>query len=80
MASFTGPAFHSARWDHSVDLRGKRVAVVGTGKQLDTVSNPGFITVFDTKFDCLVYHGRPGVLDAPLSGPEGEARGSGGHR
>jgi len=29
--TFTGPAFHSARWDHSVDLSGKRVAVVGTG-------------------------------------------------
>jgi 4-hydroxyacetophenone monooxygenase len=28
---FRGPAFHSARWDHSVDLRGKRVAVIGTG-------------------------------------------------
>ncbi len=28
---FTGPAFHSATWDHGVDLRGKRVAVVGTG-------------------------------------------------
>ena len=28
---FTGHAFHSARWDHAVDLRGKRVAVVGTG-------------------------------------------------
>ena len=31
MDSFAGPAFHSARWDHSVDLKGKRVAVVGTG-------------------------------------------------
>ncbi len=29
--TFTGPAFHSARWDTSVDLRGLRVAVVGTG-------------------------------------------------
>ena len=29
--SFTGAAFHSAQWDHSVDLTGKRVAVVGTG-------------------------------------------------
>ncbi|HEX9034074.1 MAG TPA: NAD(P)/FAD-dependent oxidoreductase [Streptosporangiaceae bacterium] len=29
--SFTGPAFHSAQWDHSVDLTGKRVAVIGTG-------------------------------------------------
>lgn len=28
---FTGPAFHSARWDPSVDLTGKRVAVIGTG-------------------------------------------------
>ncbi|MFC5137423.1 flavin-containing monooxygenase [Actinomycetospora rhizophila] len=30
-ASFAGPSFHSARWDHDVDLRGKRVAVIGTG-------------------------------------------------
>ncbi len=28
---FAGPSFHSARWDHSVDLAGKRVAVVGNG-------------------------------------------------
>jgi cation diffusion facilitator CzcD-associated flavoprotein CzcO len=27
---FAGPSFHSARWDHSVDLAGKRVAVVGS--------------------------------------------------
>ena len=31
MARFRGPAFHSARWDHSVPLTGKRVAVIGTG-------------------------------------------------
>jgi 4-hydroxyacetophenone monooxygenase len=29
--SFKGPAFHSARWRHDVDLAGKRVAVIGTG-------------------------------------------------
>ena len=29
--SFAGPAFHTARWRHDVDLAGKRVAVVGTG-------------------------------------------------
>ena len=29
--SFAGPAFHSAQWDHGVDLTGKRVAVIGTG-------------------------------------------------
>lgn len=28
---FRGPAFHSANWDHSFDMTGKRVAVVGTG-------------------------------------------------
>ncbi len=28
---FEGPVFHSARWDHDVDLTGKRVAVIGTG-------------------------------------------------
>lgn len=28
---FAGPLFHSARWDHSVNLQGKRVAVIGTG-------------------------------------------------
>jgi 4-hydroxyacetophenone monooxygenase len=31
MDRFAGPAFHSARWDPSVDLTGKRVAVIGTG-------------------------------------------------
>jgi cation diffusion facilitator CzcD-associated flavoprotein CzcO len=29
--SFGGPAFHTARWRHDVELAGKRVAVVGTG-------------------------------------------------
>jgi 4-hydroxyacetophenone monooxygenase len=28
---FAGPAFHSSEWDHSVDLRGKRVAMIGAG-------------------------------------------------
>ncbi|ETW22734.1 flavin-containing monooxygenase [Mycobacterium gastri] len=28
---FAGPAFHSAEWDHGVDLTGKRVAIIGTG-------------------------------------------------
>ncbi len=29
--SFAGPCFHSARWDHSVDVDGKRIGVVGAG-------------------------------------------------
>ena len=28
---FDGPMMHTANWDHSVDLVGKRVAVIGTG-------------------------------------------------
>ena len=28
---FDGPAFHTARWDHSVDLTGKDVVMVGAG-------------------------------------------------
>src|SRR4051812_41400018 len=31
LGTFGGPAFHSAEWDHDVDLRGKRIAVLGTG-------------------------------------------------
>lgn len=31
LPDFAGPAFHTARWDHGVDLAGKRVAVIGTG-------------------------------------------------
>jgi cation diffusion facilitator CzcD-associated flavoprotein CzcO len=31
LESFGGKVFHSARWDHDYDLRGKRVAVIGTG-------------------------------------------------
>ncbi len=28
---FAGPSWHSARWDHSAELAGQRVAVIGTG-------------------------------------------------
>src|SRR5690349_7616064 len=28
---FAGPSFHSSAWDHSVDLSGKRVAMIGAG-------------------------------------------------
>ncbi|MFV8264707.1 flavin-containing monooxygenase [Mycolicibacterium peregrinum] len=29
--TFAGPAFHSANWDHDVDVTGKRVALIGAG-------------------------------------------------
>ena len=31
MERFEGPIFHSAQWQHDYDLRGKRLAVIGTG-------------------------------------------------
>ena len=31
LSEFDGPVFHTAQWDHTVDLTGKRVAVIGTG-------------------------------------------------
>ncbi|MDB5511918.1 MAG: hypothetical protein JWR08_1401 [Enterovirga sp.] len=31
LESFDGPAFHTAAWDKTVDLTGKRVAMIGTG-------------------------------------------------
>jgi cation diffusion facilitator CzcD-associated flavoprotein CzcO len=49
--TFAGPAFHSAQWDHSVDLTGKRVAVIGTGASAiqfvpGIVDQVGEMTVF----------------------------------
>lgn len=31
LEEFVGPVLHSARWDASIDLRGRKVAVIGTG-------------------------------------------------
>lgn len=31
LEDFGGPVFHTAEWDHDVELEGKRVAVIGTG-------------------------------------------------
>ena len=49
--SFAGHSFHSARWDHDYDLRGKRVAVIGTGASAvqfvpEIADQVGRLTVF----------------------------------
>ena len=31
LATFAGPVFHSAQWNHDVPLKDKRIAVIGTG-------------------------------------------------
>lgn len=48
---FEGVAFHSARWDDSVDLRERRVAIIGTGASAAQFVPPvaelaGHLTVF----------------------------------
>lgn len=37
---FKGSAFHSAQWDHSIDLKNKRVAVIGNGCSASVVFFP----------------------------------------
>jgi cation diffusion facilitator CzcD-associated flavoprotein CzcO len=49
--TFDGTAFHSAHWDHDHDLRGRRVAVVGTGASAvqfvpEVAKVAGHLTVF----------------------------------
>ncbi|MGI5327209.1 flavin-containing monooxygenase [Actinomadura nitritigenes] len=51
LASFEGTTFHSAEWDHSYDLTGKRVAVIGTGASAiqfvpQIAQRAGSLTVF----------------------------------
>ncbi|MEA2172155.1 MAG: hypothetical protein QOF76_5455 [Solirubrobacteraceae bacterium] len=66
---FAGTTLHTARWDHSVDLRGKRVAVIGTGAsavQLIPTLAPdvGHMTVFQrTPIWCLP------KIDPEMPGP-----------
>ena len=65
--TFAGPTVHTARWDHSIELRGKRVGVIGTGAsavQLIPAIAPevSHMTVFQrTPIWCLP------KLDLPLS-------------
>ena len=69
---FAGESFHSAEWDHSIDLHGKRVAIIGTGASacqfIPTVAEQAeHLTVFQRTAPWLVptpnYHDdlEPGV-------------------
>lgn len=37
LESFAGQRFHTARWDHAVELAGKRVGIIGTGSTASQV-------------------------------------------
>jgi len=64
---FRGPSFHSAQWDASQDLRGKRVAVIGTGASAfqlvpEVAKQAAQLTVFQRSAPWMipnpVYHAR----------------------
>jgi cation diffusion facilitator CzcD-associated flavoprotein CzcO len=65
--TFTGSRFHSAQWDHSCDLEGKRIAVIGSG-----ASAIQFLPAIESQVKQLTLFQRtpPWVLpklDAPVS-------------
>ncbi|MBJ8339867.1 NAD(P)/FAD-dependent oxidoreductase [Antrihabitans sp. YC3-6] len=67
--SFAGTTVHTARWDHDVDLKGKRVAVIGTGASAvqlipSIAEEVEHLTVFQrTPIWCMP------KLDAPIIAP-----------
>ena len=72
--TFGGLAFHSAEWDHSVDLAGKRVAVIGTGAsaiQIVPAIQPqvGHLTVFQRSAPWIVPKLERAYLPARLPFP-----------
>jgi len=70
--SFTGTVMHSSRWDPSIDLTGKRVAVIGTGASAVQLVPHVAATAAST---VLFQRSAPFVVprgDAPIS-PESQA-------
>jgi 4-hydroxyacetophenone monooxygenase len=61
--AFCGPHFHSARWDHSIDITGQRVGVIGTG-----ASAAQFIPQIASKASqvCVMARTVPWLLPTPL--------------
>lgn len=62
LAHFPGPVFHTARWDHGVDLAGARVGVVGTGASAvqvvpELAGHVGRLTVFTRSAPYVVPRG-----------------------
>ena len=58
--SFDGITMHTARWDHSQDLTGKRVAIIGTGASAVQV-------IPEIAPESRIAHGVPAHADLVLS-------------
>lgn len=65
--SFAGPVLHTAAWDPSVDLRGKRVAIIGSGASAIQV----LPQVQPIASRVQVYIRTPSWICQPLGVPEG---------
>ncbi|MCJ1708316.1 NAD(P)/FAD-dependent oxidoreductase [Microbacterium sp. VKM Ac-2923] len=69
LESFDGPIFHTARWDHDVDLTGQRVAVVGTGASAvqlvpELARRGAHVTLFQRTPAWIVPRGGGDIADA----------------
>lgn len=65
MDDFAGPSWHSAEWNHDVDLTGRRVAVIGTGASGQQIvpalaQTAGHVTVFQRSPQWLMPHKKYG--------------------
>ncbi|BDV32120.1 flavin-containing monooxygenase [Microbacterium terricola] len=73
LETFPGPLFHSARWDQDADLRGARVAVVGTGASAvqlvpELARTAGHVTLFQRTPAWIVPRGAVAYSDADRAG------------
>jgi len=53
MDSFQGTQFHSARWDNSVDLKGKRIAVIGSAASTIQIAPAIATDIIEKEIDFL---------------------------
>ena len=64
LESFRGASFHSARWDHSVSIAGRRVGIVGTGSSAIQIVS----AVVDEVADLVLFQRTPQWI-APAPNP-----------
>ncbi|SNS74753.1 4-hydroxyacetophenone monooxygenase [Sphingomonas laterariae] len=71
LEDFQGPMMHTATWDPSIDLKGKRVAVIGTGASAAQLvpaiaDEVGQLTVFMRSRHWVIYN--PEIMDDVTDG------------
>ncbi len=69
LGSFEGAVMHSARWDHDIELHGKRVASIGTGASAvqyvpEIVDDVDHLVVFQRTAPWIMPHGKRPISDA----------------